>query len=143
VGGGHVVIIRPKCRRRPSETKTSESVPSTTPLSLYLWPQIPSTTQPEYCSGPLDVIQPDPDKAPMASSQLAMTVEQSGVPQIPVKGSPNVVKVRAITIKIRRVGPAPFVYIPPSINSKTKKPIPASGTKPFGWVVRFSKVGNS
>ena len=31
---------------------------------------------------------------------------------------------------------APFVYFPPSVNPKTKKPIPASGTKPLGWVVR-------
>lgn len=31
---------------------------------------------------------------------------------------------------------APFVYFPPSVDPKTKKPIPASGTKPLGWVVR-------
>lgn len=31
---------------------------------------------------------------------------------------------------------APFVYNPPSIDPKTKKPIPASGSKPLGWVVR-------
>lgn len=31
---------------------------------------------------------------------------------------------------------ASFVYNPPSEDPKTKKPIPASGTKPSGWVVR-------
>lgn len=31
---------------------------------------------------------------------------------------------------------APFVYYPPSVDPKTKKPIPASGSKPLGWVVR-------
>ena len=29
-----------------------------------------------------------------------------------------------------------FVYNPPSEDPKTKMPIPASGTKPSGWVVR-------
>ncbi len=133
-----------------------------------------------------DVPQPDPDKAPMTASQLAMTVEQSGVPQVAVNGSPKVIKVRAVTIKIHRVGScngnvilkiafvgtdvttnqkvvnrqtekkaealpgkdkeytetsAPFVYNPPSVNPKTKKPIPANGTKPFGWVVRVFQDG--
>ena len=133
-----------------------------------------------------DVIQPDPDKIPMASSQLVMTVEQSGVPQVAVKGSPKVIKVRALTIKLRSVGrsdgkvtlkiafvgtdvttdkktinrqiekkaealpgkdteytvtSAPFVYVPPSVDLKTKKRIPESGTKPFGWVVRVYQGG--
>lgn len=133
-----------------------------------------------------DVITTDPDKAPMASSQLAMTVEQSGVPQVAVNGSDKVIKLRALTIKIRKVGrgdgkitlkiafvgtdvttnkkvinkqtekkaealpgkdmeytvtSAPFVYNPPSIDPKTKKHIPANGTKPFGWVVRAYQGG--
>ncbi|MBW8782912.1 MAG: hypothetical protein JF599_13645 [Verrucomicrobia bacterium] len=40
----------------------------------------------------------------MTSSQIAMTVEQSGVPQIAVKGSTSVTKVRAMTIKMHRIG---------------------------------------
>jgi len=34
-----------------------------------------------------------------------------------------------------------FVYIPPSVDPKTKKPIPPSGTKPSGWVVRVYQGG--
>ena len=30
----------------------------------------------------------------------------------------------------------PFVFVPAHLDPKTKKPIPASGTKPLGWVVR-------
>ncbi len=115
-----------------------------------------------------------------------MTVEQSGVPQVVAKGSTSVVKVRAVTIKMHRVGScngnvtlkiafvgtdvttnqkvvnsqtekkaeaipgkdteytatsAPFVYNPPSVDPKTKKPIPANGTKPLGWVVRVFQDG--
>ena len=133
-----------------------------------------------------DVPQPDPDKAPMTASQLAMTVEQSGVPQVAANGSTKVIKVRALTIKMRSVGhcdgkvtlkiafvgtdvttnqkvanrqtekkaevlpgkdteytetSAPFVYIPPSVDLKTKKRIPDSGIKPFGWVVRVFQDG--
>lgn len=133
-----------------------------------------------------DVPQPDPDKAPMTASQLSMTVEQSGVPQVAAPGSTKIVKVRAVTIKMHRVGScngnvtlkiafvgtdvttdqkivnrqiekkveafsgkdteytvtsAPFIYIPPSVNPKTKKRIPDSGTKPLGWVVRVFQDG--
>ncbi|MBW8780513.1 MAG: hypothetical protein JF599_01295 [Verrucomicrobia bacterium] len=115
-----------------------------------------------------------------------MTVDQSGMPQVAAKGATSVSKVRALTIKIHRLGQcdgkvtlkvafvgtdvatkqkvinrqtekaaealpdkdteysetsAPFVYNPPSVDPKTKKPIPASGTKPFGWVVRVFQGG--
>lgn len=128
-----------------------------------------------------DTIQPDLDKAPITANQLSISVEQSAVPQIAVKGSASATKVRAVTIKMHRIGhgdgkvtlkiafvgtdvttnkkvvvsqtkqeaevvsgkesvftetSAPFVYNLPSVDPKTKKPIPASGTKPFGWIVR-------
>ena len=133
-----------------------------------------------------DMFTVDPDKAPITASQLSMTVEQSGVPQVTAKGSTKIVKVRAVTIKMRSVGrsdgkvtlkiafigtdvttnqkvvnrqtekktealpgkdtehtvtSSPFVYIPASVDPKTKKQIPESGTKPFGWVVRVYQGG--
>ena len=122
-----------------------------------------------------------PPPPPMAANQLAMTVAQSGVPQVTAKGDTAVTKVRAVSINLRRIGncngnvtlkvafigldvttnkkilisqtekaaeavpgkgndytetSAPFVYNPPSVDPKTKKPIPANGSKPLGWVVR-------
>jgi hypothetical protein len=147
---------------------------------------------PSLCGFPTaraaEVTHTDPDKVPMTSSQLVITVEQSGVPQAAVKGSPKVIKVRALTIKMRSVGrsdgkvtlkiafvgtdvttnkkfvnsqtekeaealpgkdteytvtSAPFVYIPPSEDLKTKKQIPDSGTNRLPGSCGFTKAGNS
>ena len=129
-----------------------------------------------------DTLTADPEKVPMEASQLVMTVQQSGVPQLaPKPGALSESKVRNLAINLRRiaecnghvtlkvsfvgldvatkkrvvgdetskdaeavpgkgneysVNSAPFVHVFPSFDKKTKKPVPASGAKPAGWVVR-------
>jgi hypothetical protein len=129
----------------------------------------------------------------MTANQLAINVEQAGVPgdKNDSKGDGKnkqkpETKTRSLTINVRRIGncdgnitlkvafigydvaankrvinqetevkaeatpgkgnsytetSAPFTYIPPGIDKKTKKVTPDSGTKPSGWVVRVYQQG--